>query len=264
MTAKTVELVIQHNSMQFSDNKDQHKHDADAVFDIAVDTGAWIVTGTESGASPVNHDLRELLMDSCREHGFHGFFHQFGDWVAFNTDMLRGFDHGFDGPYIAGTHGLKASEGGHSPRGTTWMSGYAKDHDLGLITAGAGHWLTGRSMGPSGTDNDPMVKGVSKWARQHGKGSKLVFYNADTNEHDDKIDVFKGNPLTTLADELKKHPKTHGVNTSRGSAIDIISSYDPDRRVSGKDYRVWDDRKHKLFSDHFILHGVYTVRERSS
>jgi len=261
MPAKTVELVIQHNSMQFSDNKDHHKHDAEAVFDIAVDTGAWIVTGTESGASADNHDLRDLLMLSAKRHGFHGFFHQYGDWVAMNGDMLRGFEHGYDGPYIQGTHGLSPSQGAHSPRGTTWMSGVSKDSNLGLITVGAGHWLTGRSIQASKTDNDPMVKGVAKWAHKHGAGKKLVFYNADTNEHDDKIDVFQGKPLTTLADELNKHPKTHGINTSRGTVLDIISSFDPDHRVKGLEYKVWDDRKHKLFTDHFILHGVYSVRE---
>lgn len=258
MTA--VRIRIQHNSMQFSDDRDQHAHDAKVVFDFATNNDVWAVTGTESGSSPSNHDLRQLLIDQAHAHNWFGYFHKWGDWVALNRRFLHRFDHGYMGPFIPGTHGLSPAQGAHSPRGITWAQGEAKSANLGLMTFGAAHYLTAGSMKVSGS-NQRLVNGIGKYGHEHGGGKKLVFFDADANEHDDQVDVFRGKPFTTIADELHKHPKTHGKDKQHGSAIDIISSYDHDGRVTGKSYRVLDDSDLHLYADHFLLLADYNVRE---
>jgi hypothetical protein len=78
---------------------------------------------------------------------------------------------------------------------------------------------------------------------------------------DDKVDVFNGQPFTTIADELHKHPKTHGLDIRHGTVIDVIASYDGDQRVSAKAYHVADDSDLMLHTDHFLLEAVYSVQE---
>jgi len=252
-------VIGQHNSGQFSDSKPEHVHDANSVFGHAVDIGAWWVSGTESGASPVNHDARDAIQTVGQAHDFFVFDHKYGEWVALNRRFLHHFDHGFDGPYIPGTHGLSVAEGAHAPRGTAWASGEAKDGTTGRITVGSQHWLTQRSIKGGGIDNSRMVKGSQAFGKAHGKGGHLVFLDGDANEHDDARDIFEGGDFLTIADELKKHPKTHGVNTQRGSDIDFIASWKGDTRVTAEDYVVLDDSDLRLFFDHFLLVGTFKV-----
>lgn len=251
-------LRIQHNSMQFSDNAEQHAHDAKAVFDRAAEREVAFVTGTESGSSPVNHDLRDLVIREAHKHGYFIHAHKFGDWVAMNRDLVELEDHGYRGPYIEGTKGIKASQGAHSPRGITFVSGRLKAEDLGLLTVGSAHFLTDRSEAVSGT-NAPLIEGVGKFGREFGGGRKLVFMDADANDNDRAHDVFNGQPFTTVADELDKHPGTHGRDKEHGFPIDFIASYDADRRVTAVKYHVLDDSDLKLFTDHFLLEATFEI-----
>lgn len=260
MAAKTVDVVIHHNSMQFSDTNPQHEHDAEAVFDLAVDKDAWAVTGTESGLAPDNHDLHQYLTHYAQQADFYIFAHKWGEWVALNKRYLHHFEHNFMGPFIEGTHGVNPAHGSHAPRGITLVTARAVDDNLGQLTFGVAHFLTDRSESVSGS-NMPLIRGVEQYGRAYGQGSDVCFFNADANENDAKQDVFKGGPFTTIADELGKHPATHGVNKKKGNPIDIIASYNPDKRVHGEEYFVFDDSNVKLFSDHFICRGVYSVRK---
>ena len=257
------EVVIQHNSMQFSDSPDAHRHDAKVVFDTATDTKAWAVTGTESGDSRSNHDLRDFLVEEAHDHEFYIFAHKYGEWVALNRRYLKGFEHGYDGPYIKGSVGIDAAHGAHAPRGVTWVSASPIKFNLGLMSFGAAHYLTKPSMAASHVTNEPLVRGIAAWGVRHGNGpGKIAIFCADTNMDDLHRDVFMGKPFTSISDELGKHPATHGANIAHGAKLDVIASYDFDGRVKAKSYTVWDDSKVKLYADHFMLHGVYSVAER--
>ena len=255
-TTSPIRFRIQHNSMQFSDTAENHAHDARAVFDHASEKGNWVVTGTESGASPANHELRDWLIKEAKAHGYLGYFHKYGDWVAYDKTKFTKITHGWAGPFIPGTKGKSVAQGAHSPRGITWMSGTT---DAGVITVGSCHFLTKLSIGASGP-NTPLLRGIKAFGAEHGKGRKLAFLNADANTNDKAKDVFAGiAPFTTVADELKTYYSTHGVDKKHGAIIDVISSYNADGRVKAKSYDVLDDSQVKLYSDHFMLEAVYEI-----
>ena len=226
---RVIPVRIQHTSMQFSDSKMQHQHDAKAVFDRAKDKGVWACTGTEAGAGRSNHDLRDALISEAGKHGFYMQAHPEGDWVALNKTYLENFEKGYAGPFIKGTTGKSASQGAHAARGVSWASGTAKGARLGRITVGSAHYLTNRSEAVSGS-NQRLINGINNWAREKGKGNGIVLFGADVNTNDKRQDVFNGKPLTTIADELKKWPSTH----EGGAMIDVIASYDHDGRVKAK------------------------------
>jgi len=253
-------VVIQHNSGQFSDTPFEHISDARATFAHAVKVGAWAVTGTESANAPKNHDARDALLHCGAEANFFVFAHPYGEWVALNRRFLKNFDHGYMGPYIPGTHGLDAAHGAHAPRGIAWAQGVAKDGVTGKITVGSTHWNTPAQNKATGQSNSKMAKGSQAFGLRHGRDKDIVFLNGDANERDDATDIFEGGDFLTIADERKDWPKTHGLNTKRGTAIDFIASWTRDNRVSAVDYEVLDDSQLKLFFDHFVLVGTFEIR----
>jgi hypothetical protein len=252
------QVRIQHTSMQFSDNGDQHRHDAKSIFDRAEHQGVWACTGTEAGNTNGNHDLRTALSREAQAHQFGIYLSGFGEWVALNKRLLQDFDHGMAGPFIMGTHGLTASQGAHSPRGIAWMSGITRPKDrlshIGRLTFGAAHYLTDRSEQATNMTNKPLTKGIADWGHEHGQGNNVVFLGADVNTNDRAADVFMGQPFTTIADELGKWPATHGRR-----AIDVVASYNHDRRVKAKSYQVLDDNDMYLAGDHYALDAVYEL-----
>lgn len=249
-------IRLQHSSGQFSDSRDEHAHDAKAIFDHATKREAWVVTGTESGESPVNHDLHDLIVKEAAAHNFAIYANRFGEWVAMNRSFLRSLRHGYEGPFIPGSHGLTAAQGGHSPRGVTWMQGQARGVDLGRITTGAAHYLTKRSIEGTGHTNHALQAGIGVFGKEFGPKGDKVFFAADTNMQDRRTDVFAGHPFTTCWDELGKHPSTGHGN------IDIIASYDEDKRVSCKAARSLTDSDLRLYSDHFTIEATYEVRTK--
>lgn len=243
---------IQHTSMQFSDDKDQHAHDAQAIFNRAEVRNIWACTGTEAGQP----ELRKLLEREAKEHGFRIHAHKFGEWVALNKDHLDELKQGYEGPMIPGTRGLSAAQGAHAPRGICWMQGHAKG-DGRVLTFGAAHMLTDRSERASHTSNAALTRGIAVFGREFGAGKRVVFMCADVNENDARADVFHGAPFTSISDELGRHPATHGRR-----AIDVVASYDADRFVKAQSYRVLDDSELRLYTDHYALEATYEVRNK--
>ncbi len=260
MNLGSTEITLIHASMQFSDTPMQHKHDADAVFQLAWEQGAWFVDGTEAGSAEGNHDLRDALRLAAGKHGFHIYNNKYGDWVAGNNKYLEGYIQNYGGPYIPASTGLTAGQGGYGPRGITSLGGFDKARKLGRITMGVCHYLTRKSITAGEISNIPLVNGIADFGKKFGGGSKIVFLGADTNMRDDELDVFFGRPFTTAADELDFHPKTLGTDSRHGSAVDIIASYDYDSRVTCESWRVLDDSRLKLYTDHFVTEAVYSVR----
>jgi hypothetical protein len=192
------------------------------------------------------------LIKQAQVHDFYIYAHPQGEWVALNKRYLQGFTKGFAGPFVPAQGG----RGGHAARGVTWVSGESRTGNLGKITVGSCHYLTDRSEAAHDQSNAPIVQGIAKWGREKGMGKDVVFIGADTNTNDKALDVFSGKPFTTIADELKKYPPTHGRRV-----IDIIASYDADKRVKAKAYTVAGDKDYPLYSDHDLLHAVYEVAE---
>jgi hypothetical protein len=255
---KMTDLRVIHCSMQFSDTKSQHAHDAKAIFDYAKQRGALFVTGTEAGAH--QPDLRDALTANAKRTGYSINAHKWGDWTATNTALAKVVGKGYEGPFIDGTTGIDAAHGAHSPRGITWQTAEVKGI-VGAITIGSAHYLTQRSIEASKTTNQPLINGIAQWGKAKGKGSALVLFNADVNMDDEKRDPFSGGPFTTCWDELHKYPATHGRDVRHGSTIDVSASYNADKRVSAKSAQSLDDSRLQLFTDHFAIEVVYSVAD---
>jgi hypothetical protein len=237
-----------HCSMQFSDNTAQKKADAKKIFDRAGTRKVHWLTGTEAGLG-ASADLRAALQSNADTHGYR-FTVQSDVWIAVRKDLITksSWDQGWIKTLESSTGSQKFSD-----RGLIWVQFDSKE--LGTVSVGASHYMThGRRPGDEYYQaNIRHAQAIGRWGKEHGAGRKICFYGGDTNISDKEQDVFRGAPFTTLADELKNHQSTgHGP-------IDVIASYDADKRVKGKYWRVLDDSEFKLNTDHWLCEGGFEV-----
>lgn len=247
------QLQIAHASMQFSDTPDEKKRDAERIFDRASRKGWSWMTGTEAGGG--SGPLRELLKTNAQDHGFRFWMHPAQDsWFAVDRKLIAG---GWDTYYERVIPGEARK---HTAKGVLAVG--FETAELGRVNLIACHFLTkGR---PSAKDpayrqhvaeNAKLAKRIGTYAKKVGAGTALVFYGGDQNIVDRTDDTFFGQPLTSCWDELNKYP-----NTGHGN-IDVIASYDRDRRVRALGAWAYDDRDFRLATDHFLIEARYSVRK---
>lgn len=257
-TKKATRLTIQHSSLEVFDTDREKKTDARKVFS----TGNPIICGTEAG--PGAGPMQKYLKRQAKKKGY--FFYRPGKndcWIAIRRDFVtKGTRPSWD--YKEIFKNAKASgdpNGPYSNRGI--VSATVQVDGIGTLSVGTAHFLT-KGRTPAQTPpgkfnhyamNSQFIDEVGAWAEEKGKGSALVFFTADTNIPDNKMDVFRGHPLTTAWDELDTHP-----NTGHGN-IDVIASYDKDGRVKAKSARVVPLN---LNSDHKTIEATYRIKLQSS
>lgn len=147
-----------------------------------------------------------------------------------------------------------ARDGGHGPRPVLWVS-FRPFGTLETVTVHSGHWPTKRS--DTGHQQVALTREMADLVAGHSWGDRLGFWMGDTN-NDDRRHQFtavdhalaKGD-LTSCWDELGRWPDTHERQT-----LDVIGSYDPDRRVSCLRARVWPAGH----SDHRPVSAWYSIR----
>jgi hypothetical protein len=238
-------LDVMHVSMQFSDSRAQKTSDAQKVFSRASKRGVEWVTGTEAGQP----ELRQILNEQATRFSYR-YYVRADVWIAVRKSLI------VKGSYKTGfIKTLESSTGSKNftDRGIAWVQFLSEPY--GQVSVGVSHYMTdGRKPGDEYYNaNTKLTRAIGEWGKENGKGRKLVFYAADANIVDRTDDVFRGAPFTTLADELKDHQ-----NTGHGS-IDIIASYDQDKRVKGKYWRVLDDKEFPLATDHYLCEGGFEV-----
>lgn len=136
-----------------------------------------------------------------------------------------------------------------------------------IVTDHTTHWNTAFKLGPGGnpereqgseTITDAMIERV----QLHGRGKRISFWQGDTNidepkdtgrDHHAIHHKFRKAGLRSVYDELGVFPDTHGNKT-----IDIIGSYDPDRRVVAQKVDVLPRRGRK--ADHLIVAATYHIK----
>ena len=243
-------LDVMHTSMQFSDNTAQKQSDAQKIFERADGRKVTWISGTEAGMG-ASGDLRKALEAQAKKHDYR-FWVKNDVWLAVRRDQIvpGSWQSGFIKTLESGTGSQNFTD-----RGILWVQ--FDNADLGTISVGCSHYMThGRKPSDEYYNaNTKLTQAIGEWGKEHGKGGKLAFYAADSNIPDREMDVFRGQPFTTLADELKDWQ-----NSGHGS-IDIIASYDADKRVKGKYWRVLDDKEFHLNTDHFACEGGFTVRQ---
>ena len=261
--SKFFDLRFSHVSMQFSDNENQKRHDANIIFD----RGYHIVNGTEAGpgagrlatilgGAAINHDYRFFLPKNSTD-----------TWIAVHQSIIHG---DWSVEYFPVIPAARELEGAASRWGEKGLTTVAFDNDeLGRINVGCAHYLTqAKEPGSASVHGDvdhwkwnkQLGKKIGNWATEVGRGSALAFYSGDQNMADSRNnepqgDTFFGHPLTSAWDELKKWEGTgHGP-------IDVIASYDGDGRVEAKSINALNDRELFLHTDHFMVEAVYRIKK---
>jgi len=157
-----------------------------------------------------------------------------------------------------------ASQGGYAPRYVNWVRVKWHGEDIYHHTT---HWLT-KYWKNDARDalHEKSTKVMCDLVKRHGKGMDLAFFGGDQNVDEEadnrKMGVrsqmdktFRDNGLLTIWDEMEVTPPTHGL--SKGPTIDILGSFNPDKRVKAKRWKVYP----KHASDHRPIAAWYEIQQ---
>lgn len=242
---RTLKLRLGHASMLYKVSQAQAKHDAEAIFKRGFD---WI-TGTEAGENPVQSALR----DAADKYNYKIFIYQ-DNWIAVEKSTIDP-----DSWFQVGNKIIdndKVIGPGHD---TNVARVTFKHKILGTITILCSHYPTKGRPVPSGIFRRNLrwtrflARAIGALGRKFGKGRALVFYGGDQNIIDRINDTFFGQPFTSAWDEIGRYE-----NTGHGN-IDVIASYDSDKRVECTGVRALDDFELQLFTDHYLVEAGYRV-----
>lgn len=242
-------VKVMHASGQFSDTGKQHAADAKLIFDRAKLTNAGWVTTTEGGPGAGGQDWTENFKAAAKAHGFRAVANKGTDaMIAVNEKLIDSDFEAYLGPVIV--------PGKHAAYAVKRLVGASFHNDrMGTVHVLACHYLLhGEPGGRNADENRAIAEAIGAYAREHGKGSDLVFYAGDQNIVDKRYDTFFEQPLTSAWDELK-----HWENTGHGN-IDVIASYNGDGRVKAVSCHAYPDARFPENSDHFMIEAVYNVR----
>lgn len=249
----SVQLRVQHNSLQFSDPRPQQRHDVKKIFETG---GRFpIKTGTEASLGKGN-DNREFLKEFAEK-----FDHviNFGSdcWVAVDKTIIHPKSVEMGDLFLADARTMKTPGG---DRVMPWIGFDHVDERVGRIYQGAVHYpLKGAKKGsPNYMVNTMSTLKIGEWLAKVAAGRNIGFVNGDFNMNDRILDVALGQKFTSMADELNRHQ-----NTGHGP-IDGICSYDRDGRVSPRWFNVLDDEEFHLYSDHYTCRGSWDINVREA
>lgn len=266
---------VAHVSLQFGDPDKQHTADITKIFKRAVERRQAWLTGTEAG--PGSGNTGKELIRIGEENGYlvyvpevegkKGTAARHTDcWVAVRKDLVKEgtFKENFV-PVIPGSGKLERLDPSlpnkrFGPKGVVYVEFDSTNRDLGHVTVMAAHYLTEarRPGSPWWPWNEKLGKAIGELAEEKGKGKSLVFYGGDQNMADNRNnepqgDTFFGEDLTSTWDELKTYENTgHGC-------IDVIATYDADKRVSAIETVALDDKEFFLHTDHFYVEAELRV-----
>lgn len=203
------------------------------------------------GFTEVTHFHNQLSM-ACEDQGYQLLLPPEGDTAIAVLDIHELMDH--DYVHVNPGHPGPMSAGGHTPRGVQSVQ-FRPHGTTEVITFTTAHWLTRRA--DDGGQRLAMTEAMAEVIAEAAQGTRLGFWAGDTNNPDgphgtSQVDkALARGDLTSCWDELRRWPDTHGSST-----LDVVGSYDLDRRASCIRARVWP----QLRSDHRPLSAWYTVR----
>lgn len=262
MTAATERLHLVQSSMKYSEGGKAATADVrDLLVKAELKDAPDCVGFTES---PPGGAVRRAITRLARRRGYHAWTPK-GDFVFAvhprNTVTETGYVH-----VLAPNTGM--SEGNYGERGLAFVTFQTPAGNV--VTCHGSHWLTAYVLdnhpGPETRREDryaEQTRAMVKAVVAHGAGGHLSFWQGDTNlneqkDHGQDPDGFHAMStaagLRSVYDELDRYPATHGP-LKKGSTIDVLGSYDPDRRVSAVDVKVRPPRH----SDHRAVDAWFDV-----
>lgn len=191
--------------------------------------------------------FHDELWHACRRTGHQLVLPTHGDTAIAVWEGHEITGHGYETVNPASAHPL------HTERGVQWVT-FDAAHSHERITACAAHWLTQRADTPNQKQRLAMTEAMGDVVARAAKGHRLGFWMGDTNNPDRSSAVslvdkaLRKADLTSCWDELGRYPDTHGDHT-----LDVVGSYDPDRRATCLRARRWP----QLHSDHRPISAVY-------
>lgn len=143
------------------------------------------------------------------------------------------------------------------------------------VTLAECHWITAYGRGNESRDekHERQTRAVIRAVRRAADGDGIAFFAGDLNEPDTTDDdasssydrhapdyLFRRHGLVTVWDELDRYPDTHGRDPGRpgGGTIDVVGSFDGDRRVRAVDVKLVDGEA----KDHDTVVATYRIRAR--
>lgn len=242
-------LRVQHTSLQFSDNKEQQKHDVRQLF--ATGRNYPIKTGTEGGTETFSYDALRYIGKEFN----HAVHIVRGNWIAVDRRIIAKGSLDKDQTFVIKNDFIV---GKMHDRVLATVEFDHQDPRVGRIGVGSAHYPTkGRTKQDPNNDVNEIYAGkIAAWMKDASKGSNIAFVQGDFNMVDSAPgqDWSFGENWTSMADELKAWK-----NTGHGP-IDGFASYDNDGRVTAEKFEVFEDNRIKMFSDHFVVRGEWRVR----
>lgn len=250
-----MKIRVAHSSQQHNDPPPQHKHDAVALFERAVERDYIWITGTEAGQRP----FAQLLRGTAKDHGY-TFAEYKSLWVCVQKKFIEKGTYKHNAETVTDNANIRGR--GHDPS-LLWAQ--FVNQDLGPMTVMAGHLprfgrpdAHNREYRANLKWNEKVAQAVGNHADELGAHKALFFYGGDQNIPDSISDTFLGAPMTSAGDEVG-----HTPNTGHGP-IDVIASYDGDGRVSAVSFKAFNDKKFFLYTDHYLTEAVFDIRELSN
>lgn len=242
-------LKTQHVSLQFNDDRDQQKHDVEKLFSKGKQFP--IKTGTEAGPEEGNDNL-EFLKKFSKEFN-HVLHAAAGNWIAVDKSIIEPGSIKRGKIFVAPSGDLF---GRMHDRVFPTLSFNHINPRIGRVSQAAAHYPTkGQTKSrPNFNVNVDYAKKIERWMKNANSRGALSFVNGDFNMPDDILDWAFGLGWTSMADELKAWK-----NTGHGP-IDGFASLDKDKRVKAKKFQVLGDGELKMFTDHFVCRGTWTIR----
>lgn len=239
----------QHTSLQYSDTEPQMRHDVRTLFEKGKQFP--VKTGTESGPDNPLYDIVEEFAKKFD----HALVRYRANWVAVDRDIIKRNSARKGRIFVADNARLT---GRQHDRGFPTLSFTHKDERMGRIHVAGFHYSThGRLPNDPNYDTNKLyAEKIALWMQEAAKGTDIALGAGDFNMIDKfpRQDWAFGEPFTSMGDELSKYP-----NTGHGP-IDGFVSYDGDKRVKAKKLEVLADNKLKMFTDHYVLRGTWSVR----
>lgn len=234
-------LELWQASMRFTVHPRQARDDTVAVLRHAPD----VVGFTEATS------FHDQLRSACREHGYHLMVPHQDDTAIAVWGGHKMVDTDYVAVVPAGHHPP------HTPRGVASVTIRPSSQPREVVSACVAHWLTERVDTADQDQRVALTEAMAESVRHLAAGRRVAFWLGDTNNPDrpssfSSVDkALRKGDLTSCWDELGRYPDTHGDHT-----LDVVGSYDPDRRVTCLRARHWP----RMSSDHRPVSAVYDVR----